>query len=76
MTLDIEKIKAAALAATQGEWICNGFEIVSKELGYTPIADTELDNYQMVENAAFIATANPSAECADLNIDKAREILK
>ena len=58
--MNIEKIKAVALAATQGEWITGDIR------GTTLTEVKTVDNYWIAsvrrkETADFIATANPSA---------------
>lgn len=59
--IDIDKIEAAAKAATPGVWCRDFTRVTAKELGWDRVADTEFDNDSMVENATHIATANPSA---------------
>ena len=62
--MNIEKIKAAALAATQGEWDTDGFSSVGSTRndqvngGYFTALCEGPDK---LANASFIATANPSA---------------
>jgi len=59
--MNINELEQLAKAATHGEWVCSGFIVSAKDSGYAPIADTELDNESMSENASYIAAANPSA---------------
>lgn len=59
--MNINELYELAKLASQGEWVCSGFIVSAKDSGYVPIADTELDNESMSENAAYIADANPSA---------------
>lgn len=59
---DTQKIKQAALAATQGEWYhSHGFTVAAKELNYGTVCDCEMDNEYMSQNATHIAEANPTA---------------
>ena len=58
--MNINELYELAKSASQGEWVCSGFIVSAKDSGYVPIADTELDNESMSENAAYIAAANPS----------------
>ena len=75
--IDIEELKKAALAATQGEWVFGSFHellVVPVRDGipdkYDPIANLgetaipwDMDTYsaERYKNAEHIATANPSA---------------
>lgn len=65
MTLDIEKIKAAAMAATQGEWKCHWKLQWSIRITDVPGMHYILggrENKQLTEqDAEFIALANPQA---------------
>lgn len=61
MTLDIEKIEAAALAATQGEWVVSDHIYASDGKRIASYQMISRDDCENEANATHIATANPSA---------------
>ena len=65
MTINIQKMKQAALAATQGEWKCHWklqWSIRITDIPGMKYIVGGRENKQLTEqDATFIATANPSA---------------
>lgn len=71
--IDIEKLKQAALAATQGEWVASDhvYAADGKHVAsYHTLTRDDVDNYN---NATHIATANPAAVLELINLQEAAE---